>query len=54
MSRNHLAEASLYDVLKSGYLLEKNGFTLEATHYGKWCGRSDYLSHQDILVLRKR
>jgi SAM-dependent methyltransferase len=34
--------------------LAKVGLTLEPpVHYGNWCGRSDYLSYQDIIVARK-
>jgi ubiquinone/menaquinone biosynthesis C-methylase UbiE len=47
-------ETVAYDESGMGSLLEKKGFALESTHYGKWCGRSEYLSYQDILVVRKR
>jgi len=29
------------------------GFTVETVRYGGWCGRTDYLSYQDIVVARK-
>jgi SAM-dependent methyltransferase len=45
--------AVAYDEAALGSLLEKNGFALESTHYGGWCGRSQYLSYQDILVMRR-
>jgi ubiquinone/menaquinone biosynthesis C-methylase UbiE len=47
-------ETVAYDETEMGSTFEKKGFALESTHHGKWCGRSDYLSYQDILVLRKR
>jgi ubiquinone/menaquinone biosynthesis C-methylase UbiE len=34
-------------------LLGDNGFTVYAPSYGKWCGREEYQSYQDILVFRK-
>jgi SAM-dependent methyltransferase len=46
--------AVAYDELKIGEFLENNGFALESIHYGKWSGRSEYLSYQDLLILRKR
>lgn len=38
------------DVLR---LLHSSGFILEATAYGKWCGRELYHSYQDILIFRR-
>jgi hypothetical protein len=35
-------------------MLEKNDLKLESSHYGNWCGRANYLSYQDLLVLAKR
>jgi hypothetical protein len=29
------------------------GMKLEAVKYGGWCGRSEYLSYQDITIARK-
>jgi SAM-dependent methyltransferase len=29
------------------------GFMVETVRYGNWCGRSNYLSYQDIVVARK-
>jgi SAM-dependent methyltransferase len=46
--------AIAYDERTLGRLLEKNGFVLESIHYGNWCGRSQYRSYQDILVMRRR
>jgi len=35
--------------------LAQNGLEiLHPIHYGSWCGRSKYLSYQDILVMIKR
>lgn len=46
--------AVAYDEPAIVKLLEQNGFALESTHYGRWCGRGQYLSYQDILVMRRR
>jgi SAM-dependent methyltransferase len=46
--------AIAYDEPAIGKLLEKNGFALESSHYGRWCGRNPYLSYQDILVMHRR
>jgi SAM-dependent methyltransferase len=34
-------------------LYRQFGFTLETIRYGAWCGRTDYLSYQDIVVAKK-
>jgi SAM-dependent methyltransferase len=47
-------ETVAYDELRTENILERHGFALESTHYGNWCGRSQYLSYQDILVLRRQ
>jgi ubiquinone/menaquinone biosynthesis C-methylase UbiE len=35
-------------------LAQLHGFDIESIHLGSWCGRNDYLSYQDIVVLKKR
>jgi hypothetical protein len=32
-------------------MLENTGLSLLSTHYGSWCGRDQFLSYQDILIL---
>ena len=34
-------------------LLASNGFKLDSIQAGRWCGRSEYVSYQDIVVLKK-
>lgn len=34
-------------------LLADQHFVLESFHYGKWCGRVEYESYQDIAIFRK-
>lgn len=34
-------------------LLHRKGFAAESLYFGAWCGRSNYLSFQDILVCGK-
>ncbi len=34
-------------------LAEANGFAVRSLHYGSWCGRAEYLSYQDVVVLEK-
>ena len=33
--------------------IRDRGFTLRGKYYGLWCGRSEFVSYQDILVLNK-
>jgi ubiquinone/menaquinone biosynthesis C-methylase UbiE len=34
-------------------LMKKYGLDIISTQYGSWCGRKDFLSFQDIVILRK-
>lgn len=34
-------------------LLAASGFVVELVRYGCWCGRSQFLSYQDVVVLRR-
>jgi ubiquinone/menaquinone biosynthesis C-methylase UbiE len=34
------------------WMIER-GFSIQAKYYGAWCGRSEFTSYQDILVLQK-
>jgi hypothetical protein len=34
-------------------LLARNGFKPDSIQAGRWCGRSEYVSYQDIVVLKK-
>jgi SAM-dependent methyltransferase len=42
-----------YDEKDIERLAGENGLTLQSLNYGKWCGRAEYLSYQDIAVLEK-
>lgn len=33
--------------------ISDRNFTVEGKYYGNWCGRTDYTSYQDMLILRK-
>lgn len=34
-------------------LCKNVGLSIDAVHYGAWCGRASYVSYQDILIVRK-
>jgi len=35
-------------------LFSSNGFNIiEPIHYGNWCGRTNYVSYQDIIIVKK-
>jgi SAM-dependent methyltransferase len=34
-------------------LYDGNGLAIDAFHYGSWCGRTDTLTQQDVIVARK-
>jgi hypothetical protein len=34
-------------------LARENGLSLQSLSYGKWCGRTEYLSYQDVAVFTK-
>jgi len=34
-------------------LLKQAGLHVEAIHYGRWCGRADFLDWQDLIVARR-
>ena len=38
-------EATLTDLMRA------NGLRIESTHYGRWCGRTEYMSYQDVVLL---
>jgi ubiquinone/menaquinone biosynthesis C-methylase UbiE len=42
-----------YDEGRILQLLENSGFILLKRVYGKWCGREQYQSYQDILIFQK-
>jgi SAM-dependent methyltransferase len=42
-----------YEEKEIGRLIGANSFTLQSLSYGKWCGRTEYLSFQDIAVFGK-
>ena len=43
-----------YDIDFVTSIYEKNGLTIsQPIRFGSWCGRSDYLSYQDIVVAAK-
>lgn len=46
--------AIAYDELTMKEKMERNGFSIQSIHYGNWSGRSDYLSYQDMVILRKQ
>ena len=35
-------------------LFSLNSFNITSIYYGSWCGRKNYLSYQDIVILQKR
>ena len=45
--------AVAYDQDEVRALFERLGFTLKSIHYGSWCGRTGYLSYQDIVVAER-
>jgi SAM-dependent methyltransferase len=45
--------AVAYDENAIRQLCTEQGFSVQALHYGAWCGRSEYLSYQDVLIVRK-
>jgi len=46
--------AIAYDELTIKEKMEKNRFSIQSIHHGNWSGRSDYLSYQDMVTLRKQ
>lgn len=49
-----IAEAAVaYEETRIAEVLRGNGLQLESVSYGRWCGRTEYLSYQDVLVFRK-
>ncbi len=42
-----------YEEQEVARLAGENGFTMQSVSYGKWCGRTEYLSYQDVVVLEK-
>ena len=42
-----------YEEQEVARLAGENGFTMQSVSYGKWCGRTEYLSYQDVVVLAK-
>ena len=51
----HSPESAVaYDETVVMRLLEEHGLKLEKRFYGRWTGREDGLSYQDILLLRLR
>jgi|SRR5580658_562815 SAM-dependent methyltransferase len=42
-----------YEDQEVARLAGENGFRLESLSYGKWCGRTEYLSYQDVAVFAK-
>ena len=51
----HSPESAIaYDETFVGQLLEKHGLKVEKRLYGRWTGREDGLSYQDILLLSHR
>jgi ubiquinone/menaquinone biosynthesis C-methylase UbiE len=54
VSRHRPEDAVCYDEAFIMKLQEKYGFEVVAPiHYGSWCGRPRFLSHQDIVVATK-
>lgn len=45
--------AVAYDESVIRQLCNNVGLSVNALHYGAWCGRADYVSYQDMLVVRK-
>ncbi len=51
---NTLEDAVCYDEVFVFGLYEKYGLKIkQPIHYGSWCGRSNFLSYQDIIVASK-
>jgi SAM-dependent methyltransferase len=42
-----------YEEQEVARLATENGLALESLTYGKWCGRTEYLSYQDVAVFAK-
>lgn len=42
-----------YEERDLGRLISEQGLALRSVHYGNWCGRTEYLSYQDIAVVEK-
>jgi hypothetical protein len=45
--------AVAYDEGQILQLCNHVGLAVNSLHYGLWCGRPEYLSYQDLLVVRK-
>jgi len=45
--------AVAYDESVIRQLCKNVGLSINALHYGAWCGRADYVSYQDMLIVRK-
>ncbi len=43
-----------YEEEKIKSLFAKYSFILDSIHYGNWCGRKEYVSFQDIIILKKK
>jgi len=46
-------EAIGYEEKEVARLAGENGLALQSVSYGKWCGRTEYLSYQDVAVFAK-
>ncbi len=46
-------EAIGYDEKEVVRLAREHSLTLQSLSYGKWCGRTEYLSYQDVAVFAK-
>ncbi len=45
--------AVAYDQRAIRNLCHDVGVSIDALHYGAWCGRADYVSYQDLVIVRK-
>ena len=34
-------------------IIGEKGFAIQSLNYGRWCGRAEYRSYQDIVVFTK-
>lgn len=44
--------ATGYDQAIVFKLIERHGFKVKSINYGSWCGRSKFLSYQDLIVIQ--
>lgn len=53
IDKNAPENAIAFDEAKFLEWISREGFHLESKLYGNWCGRAQFVSYQDILIVKK-